>query len=320
MESTMRHRYRIVIRVFGLLGLLAALFLAVDLGAAAGMLLSAEPAPIVAAAFLVQLQIVLSALRWRFTAARLGHMIGRGRAIGEYYLASLLNLVVPGGVGGDALRALRAGTAKDRDPATAGSVIVRAVVLERLAGQIAFFAIALAGVAVWPQLLGGKLPEGAGFVLALPPLFLALAACAAAGAARFAPPRIGGWFAGLGPDIRRAWWARLAWLVQGSMSLAIAAFYIAAFALASAAVGAPLAWAAWLTIVPLVLLTMLIPASVGGFGLREGAAAALWPLAGHGAAEGVAAAFLYGLVAIAGSLPGLTVLFRSPGAYRARRA
>lgn len=313
----MRYRYEFVIRCLGLAGLVAALLLVVDLGEAADLLLSAEKGPILAALFLVQLQIVLSALRWRFTAARLGHTIGSASAIGEYYLASLLNLLVPGGVGGDAVRAVRAGTARDRDPASGRSAVVRAIILERLAGQIAFFAIALAGIALWPRLLGGGLPEGTGLVVALPPFFLAVGVVLVAGVARFAPPRMAPWFAGLGPDIRRAWFTRLAWLAQGSVSLLIAGLYIAAFAFASAAIGAPLPWHGWLTIVPLVLLTMLIPVSIGGFGLREGAAAALWPLVGYGAAEGVAAAFLYGLIAIAGALPGLIVL---AGSYRARRA
>ena len=40
--------------------------------------------------------LLLSAWRWRFTATCLGLALGRRQAVGEYYLASFLNQLVPG--------------------------------------------------------------------------------------------------------------------------------------------------------------------------------------------------------------------------------
>ncbi len=72
-----------------------------------------------------------------------------------------------------------------------------------------------------------------------------------------------------------------------------------------------------LTLIPLALLAMLLPISVGGFGAREGAAALLWPLAGLSATEGAVTAALYGLVALAGALPGALVLLAPHSTSRA---
>ncbi len=65
-----------------------------------------------------------------------------------------------------------------------------------------------------------------------------------------------------------------------------------------------------LVLVPVCLAAMLVPVGIGGLGLREGAAAALWPLAGHPAEAGVAAALLFGLAALLAALPGAAVLAR----------
>ncbi len=85
--------------------------------------------------------------------------------------------------------------------------------------------------------------------------------------------------------------------------------YIMTFLIASDAIGAPLPLIAAVTVIPLCLLTMLIPIGIGGWGTREAAAAALWPLFGFTGAEGLAASLLYGLLSLVGAaLPGIVVL------------
>jgi hypothetical protein len=72
-----------------------------------------------------------------------------------------------------------------------------------------------------------------------------------------------------------------------------------------------------LAIVPLVLFTMLIPLSMSGWGLREGAAAALFPLAGATAAQGFATSVAFGLAFILAVLPGLVPLLLGAKAEKA---
>ena len=63
-----------------------------------------------------------------------------------------------------------------------------------------------------------------------------------------------------------------------------------------------------LLLVAPVLMAMLLPVTVAGWGFREGAAAALWSAAGIDPGEAVTASVTYGLFVLASSLPG-AVLF-----------
>ncbi|WP_394801875.1 lysylphosphatidylglycerol synthase domain-containing protein [Rhizobium halophilum] len=74
-----------------------------------------------------------------------------------------------------------------------------------------------------------------------------------------------------------------AWRVQSVLSLMVVGSYLGLYMLASAAVGAPLPYVAAITVIPLCLLMMLVPATVAGWGAREAAAALLWPLFGYSA-------------------------------------
>ncbi len=99
------NKLRIVVS-FITLAFLAAIVLRTDLNAL-GQSLSRTSWTIVAVCLaLVQLQIVLSALRWRFTSRRLGQDIAPLKAIRESYVASFLNQTLPGGVGGDAIQSV----------------------------------------------------------------------------------------------------------------------------------------------------------------------------------------------------------------------
>jgi hypothetical protein len=301
------------VRVAGSLALLAGLAATLDLGRTARLLAGAEPYALAGLLAVAQLQLLLSAARWRLVARRLGLPLGRAAAWREYYLCLLLNQVLPGGVSGDAVRALRHARSLPVLPDGGGTGrAVRAVVLERFAGQAAFFAVAGLGLALWPVLMpGGYAPWLGGIAAGLGSAILILLAALMLGA-RIGPRRWRAGIAALAPEGRAALLADGAWRVQLPLNLAVAGCLIAAFALAADAVGPALPVAAWFTVVPLTLLALLLPISVGGWGLRESAAALLWPTVGLAAEAGVAAGLLYGLAMLATGVPGAAVVLR-PG-------
>ncbi len=94
---------------------LAALFRVVDAQAAYGRLVAMDLRWMGLAVLCLSIQTVLMAKRWQITARALGASFGLIWAVREYYLSQLVNLCLPGGVLGDAGRALR--TPRD---ATAG--------------------------------------------------------------------------------------------------------------------------------------------------------------------------------------------------------
>ena len=257
---------------------------------------------LLAAFVTVHLQIILSALRWRLTAGRLEQDLSNGEAIGEYYLSQLINFTVPGGILGDAGRAVRqrhrAGLAR----------AAQAVVIERMAGQIALFAVMIVGFVAVVLSPGGLFLPGWVGQLVLWMVGVVGAVAIAILGLRLVPGVVSRVSDGFVQAVRRALFARDVWVRQAGLSLLIVACNLTSLAFCAAATGTVLPIAAVVTVLPLVLMAMLIPLSVGGWGLREGAAAAIWPVLGARAEAGIAASVVFGIVILVATLPGLWVL------------
>ncbi len=300
------NKLRIVVS-FITLAFLAAIVLRTDLNAL-GQSLSRTSWIVVAVCLaLVQLQIVLSALRWRFTSRRLGQDIAPMKAIREYYVASFLNQTLPGGVGGDAIRAWRMRGDEPggwRQPA-------KAVIFERLSGQIAFFILAIVGLSVWPLVTQADFGQQLRHYL----LFAGALLLAAIAALYVAKPK---WATqnALRKGLAEAFVRRGAWIVQSTTSAGVLSTYVIIFFIAAGATGTQLPWVACLTIIPFCLVAMLIPTGFGGWGTREAAAMALWPLLGAAPLDGLAASITYGWLSLLGTAPG--VIFLAASALKRR--
>ena len=295
----------IALRVAVSAALLGAVLVGTEPAAVARLLAGINPVWLLPVLLISVVQVALSAWRWRFTAARLGIELRWGRALAEYYLATFLNQVLPGGVTGDAARAWRHGRLlAEYGPA------VRAVVIERASGQLVMAAVAVTALLAQPGLLA-QLPAGWAWQVVLATVALALLGALLAVLVR---SRHGAPLRRFASDLRRALLAPAVLPIQLVTSIAVVATYIAVYWSAARARGIDTPAAELLPLVPLVLLAMLIPLSVSGWGFREAAAALLWPLAGLPASEGVAIAVAYGLFVLLASLPGLLVAVARPAA------
>ena len=268
-------------------------------------------------------QTLLSAWRWRYTAGRLGLDLPFGAALSEYYLAVFLNQVLPGGVLGDATRAWRHASRSGFGTSEAGSAM-RAVLLERASGQIVMALVALASAFV---ILGRTNPS---MLLPLGVAAVALSALTwALGVRRLThapdPDGAGSILRRTLRDAHRALWDGRAMTVQIATSAVIVGSYILTYLWAARAIGVETSFLVLAPLVAPVLLAMLIPLSVAGWGLREGAAAAMWVAVGMSATEGVAISVAYGAIVALGTLPGAWFLAAgghdaSPGPAHARRS
>ena len=287
------------------IGLLALLWQVADGADALDVLLAVDLWWLAAALVALTLHTVLAAERWRLTAGALGLPLGRGHALREYYLAQLVNSTVPGGVVGDAGRAVRS-----REQAGL-TIAAQAVVVERFAGQVALLATMTIAVTVTTLAPGGL--EWPGWMLGLATA-LTLGSLTLVGvllAARWLPGRVGPRVAELSRTAAVALVGRRLWLPQLALSAGTTACILLAFWFCTLAVGLSLPFAAIVTLVPLILLTMLVPITISGWGLREGAAAALLPLAGATASASLAASVVFGLVGLVAVLPGLVTVWTS---------
>lgn len=289
------------------LGLLAGLALWLDPVAVARHVGDFDPAWLAAALALGTLQFALSAQRWRITAALLEIPLGRRRALADYYVAGFANQVLPGGVIGDAGRAWRHSRSSGRPGAA-----VRAVILERASGQfVLVLALLVTLVATDPgtRLLASlDSSAGPGWMIVV-----VIALSATAGMVLvWRRGRLPRWLTSLARDARRALLARDAWPTQLALSLAVLAAYCAMFACAGRMIGADVPATTLAIIAPIVLLAMLLPISVAGWGVRETTAAAVWLSLGWPAAEGVAVSVAYGALCLLASLPGAAISVLMP--------
>jgi len=238
---------------------------------------------------LLTIQLIASALRWRLTSHQLGLPLKTITAVSQYYISMLCNLTLPGGVVGDAGRAWHNRTQAGLAASAA------AVMLDRLAGQIAMITTLAVGLA-WQ--LRATATSHTGWWLATLALLLGLVVVA-----RWLPKPA--WLARLITWMKAAWFAPDVWRKQLGLTLLILACSLLAFYACAQAVGAELPTHSALLVLPATLLVMILPVSVAGWGLREAAAAVIWPIAGVASDVAVAASVAYGIVATLSALPAL---------------
>lgn len=301
------------------LGLMAAVLLWLEPQTLAATFSAPQPLWLAAALALSFPQVALSAWRWRLTAARLGAPLRFGEALREYYVATFLNQILPGGVMGDAARAWRHARRAQTEAAgkmPIGTAAWHAVLIERASGQLALLVVVLATLAVSPELqaiaarLFAPSASGSNSVLALAPVLLFVLLGMVLGRGRAHLLR-------LSTTVRDALLAREVFLPQLLASLLIVASYVGVYLCCMRMIGIDTALATTAALVPWVLLAMAIPLSIAGWGVREGAAAVVWQTAGLDPAQGVAISISYGLVILLSSLPGALMLLRGEPARAA---
>ena len=242
-------------------------------------------------------QVSLSAWRWRFTATRLGLVLPLHRAIREYYLGIFINQLLPGGVVGDVSRAWRHSKTDRMGPA------IKGVVLERASGQIVMTVVALCSCLALPNEVRRTLLSALGSAVVFVSV-LAVAVVVFFQRIRPARPLLKQWMR----DIASTLLLKKALVVQLGVSLLIVSSYLAVFVMAARGLGVMTPATVLLPLVAPVLVTMLIPVTIAGWGVREGAAALLWAAVGLSASDGVAISAAYGLIVFVSSLPGAVVL------------
>lgn len=251
------------------------------------------------------LQIMLCAWRWQFTAGLIDVPMRFAYALREYYLALLVNQLLPGGVLGDAGRAHRHATqAQSRGRAW------RAVIIERASGQVAVGLLTLTALLLsplWHSALGVGLVTAVGLSAAVG--FTLVIVSGLLVRQRFGTwlGQLPNWCQVLARDVKRGLLQRGVWPRQLLSSLVIVISYGLVMVCAARAIGVELPALQVLALTPVLLLAMLIPFSVAGWGLREGAAAGVWALVGLPPAQGVAVSLAYGVLVLLASLPGIWV-------------
>jgi glycosyltransferase 2 family protein len=254
---------------------------------------------LLAALSITVLTTVCSAWRWRTVARGLGVGLPLGTAIAACYRSQFLNSALPGGVVGDVHRGVRHGL----DAGDVGRGL-RAVAWERTAGQVVF--VVLAGTAL--LVLDSPVRPAVGWVVAAVVVGALATALVLRALPQSGPSRRARALRAARADIRDGLLDRRAWPVITVTSVIVAAGHALIFLIAAETTGPPTSPARLWPLAMLVLLAMVIPLNIGGWGPREGAAAWAFAAAGLGADHGVATGTAYGVLGLVATMPGGLVL------------
>ena len=265
-------------------GLLLWLTWQVDTRAVWSLIRDASPLWLLAAIALGPVQIALCAARWAGVCAHLEQPLSIGRALREIALSILLNQLLPSGVAGDGLRIWR-------QRIVGLGAAFRSVVVDRWIGQWLHALLTVLSLWAW-SLLGPTTPPA--------PAWIAVLAVA------LALSSVPFWPIALGRDAGHLVRHPRVLLSQIGTSFLLILSFVLGFAFCAQALGHRMGVELFL-VIPLVLLAMAVPLSLGGWGPREGAAMLLLPSFGWSNEEALALSALYGFTVLLGALPGALV-------------
>jgi uncharacterized membrane protein YbhN (UPF0104 family) len=252
-----------------------------------------------AAVALLAITQVVSSLRWRLLAGYLGLQRPLSRMIGFFYIGMYFNLLLPTSVGGDVVRAwyLDGGSGKRMQAFVS-------VFLDRLSGLWVLMAVACLGVLFCP-------PDTPGWIRWS---VCACVGCAVLGLA--AMPVLTHFRDKLPNKIRKAVEALQAmpswraWLAPLGLSVYIQVASVTLVWLVAQSIGAEVPFTYFWILVPMVSLLTLLPVSVNGMGVREGAMVLLLAPLGVSPGTALTLGFLWFTVLATVSLcGGLVYLF-----------
>ena len=291
-------------RLLGGVAILAVLIWRLGTGPFLDGIRTIDARSLAAAAGIAVVTTICCAWRWRLVAHGLGVGVPMGPAVAAYYRSQFLNTTLPGGVLGDVHR----GVSHGRDVGDVGRGL-RAVAWERSAGQVVQIVLTVTLLLILPSPVRSSMPTVAVVVVAvLVAIGLLTRALPHSNRFRQGPSRIIRGLRTAVTDIRVGLLAQRAWPWILVASVVVVAGHTATFIIAARTAGSTASVGELLPLALLVMFAMAIPLNIGGWGPREGVAAWAFAAAGLGAAEGVSAAVVYGVMALVATLPGGVVL------------
>jgi uncharacterized protein (TIRG00374 family) len=261
--------------------------------------------------------IGLSVLRWHRVLSALG-LATKVRTLFRLYLAGLfVGNFLPSTVGGDVVRVSRLARITRQRPGAFASVV-----LERLTGWLVLPVITLVSLLVNPGLLGLGSASRLAIALSLTTLALLAVVVVVAG-----NDRMGRLLSG------REGWARFAAAVHLGLARfrhspgAAAQVLVVSFAyqlvvalgafLVALAIGLHVGWGAIVAFMPVVAIVQVLPLTIGGLGLREGAFVVFLGPLGVTASQAIAFGLLVYALNLAVSLLGAPAYAAGIGRGRA---
>lgn len=307
----MSPRLGLSVRVLGSVVLMAALAWVADLGHLPDRMAALSSGWLGVAVAAVIAAIAVSVVKWGLILARRGHPLPSSRLARHYLVGLFFNNLMPGTVGGDAVRAWATTRDTGEVPESVGSVLTERLIAGAGLGLTAALGLLFLpepGRFAWPVIVFLAINLGLVGLILVPRL--------ADGAVRAILPA--GWADGTAGTLNAVRGALTDLRIVGpvlALSVVFQALVAAVNAALFAALGVPVGLGACLLFTPMIFALTMLPLSLSGFGLREAAYAYFFAFVGVPAADAVAASLTFFLVVALVSLPGapLFLLRRTAG-------
>ncbi len=311
----MRKRAWGIARLLISLGLLVFVLKSIGIERVGRTLLDAELGLLVVALLLFIAGVVVRSLRWHALLVALDVQVQLGRLVQLYFIGGFFNAFLPTGFGGDVVRV--AELAQDVQP----TVATGTVVVDRLAGLLVLFALALLALPFAVGLMPTQVWLVIGMVAAggLITGLLVLQGQWLRRITRWLPGPLSltgeGLLARVYSAVTACGWRAVT--IALLYSLVFNLLLILVHYLVARAVGMDLSLVYFFLFVPLLSLTLMLPISFGGLGVREGVAVLLLGQVGVNEAQAVAYSLgIYAITRITGLFGGVLFLLESIGKLR----
>jgi uncharacterized membrane protein YbhN (UPF0104 family) len=279
-------------------GVLLLLFSVVDLRQTWVTLRDVSALALSVATLLFLTQTPLLAWRWREIVVELGGEMSLRAAVGMTLVGRVYNQVLPASIGGDAMRVWY-GTRHGLSARTAA----HSVIIERASGLLALLLIALLALPIFGGVLLNSVSAGSMSIF----LLCGVAALAAGLLVYYTPLR--SW-----PGLRTiadlidsgVGVIRNYRLLVGISSIAVVSNFLAIGAsyVIGSSLGISVEFGVYAAVIPLSILATVVPVSIAGWGVREGAIVALLSGFAVPPEEALALSLLFGITLLCASLAG----------------
>ena len=238
------------------------------------------------------LQYLLSAWRWHFIALNTKSKIDYQDAIKFYYISGFLNNILPTGILGDIYRTMNIKVNNEK-----GNILksFQSVIFERLSGQVSLLVTFILSLAF--LFFMNKKYEAFFYTLTLIIILILLTKLF------------------FKYNLKSKYINNFKYIFSGKLfykhfflSLIIVITYITTYIICALALELNIDIISFFVFAPLVLFSMTLPVSIGGWGIRETAALVVSFLLGLSVSASITVAIVYGLTNLICSVPGLYFL------------
>jgi uncharacterized membrane protein YbhN (UPF0104 family) len=277
------------------------IFRSVDSSSTITALRDTPPLNLLAALLLQLASTSLGATRWYLIMSRIGFHHSWSFYITSYFKGTFFNQGLPTSIGGDGIRILDCSRGEDSAEDSFFGVFI-----DRIIGLAGLLLLNITALLINHSLLPMRVYY---------PLLIILTGLAAGLILLFflrkfrffSTGKYLGFLGRLSERYFQVYSSLSSISLQLGLSILIHLFAMTAFFMIGKGVGMPFSLQVYLALVPPVILLTILPISLAGWGVREGAMIGFFLLIGADKSMVLTLSILYGLISLVGSLPGLGI-------------